>query len=1032
MFVTLTSALVCFAPPPSLSDTAAASVRTQLGDTRAIVHADATGAIRYVSGRLGHVDSSAAATLSFAEGLAQKLGTNVEGSLRIAADETDRYGFRHVRLHRSVYGFPVEGDEIRVHSEAKTGLVRVVELQLSRFDLTVVNPPRLTANEAVLLARQGYLGELTQEPRPALVFSAFATGRNLPRLAYRVRIAFAVVPGERPVAKDVYVDAVNGAILREATQIREVAATMTSTDLFGHPVTLHVSSSSQGVLMKNEVALTQGTIWTTDATSGGAVYATPSLSTPFTDATAVSGHDNLHRAMGFFSTTFGWQNWNYNDTPASSGGQIFVRIHEPEAVGNAWFTQAYQNGTVVGVVAYGDADNYLKETARCYDVTAHELGHGVVAATANLAYQFQSGALNEHFADVFGWLADQEDDLIGEDCVKPVLAPAIRDMCSPGDVASPQPGHMRDYMVLENTEDQDYGGVHYNSGIPNHAACLVRNTTDATKVGQIWFQTLRYHLGENSAFADMVQASLDSCSEVLGATASECTALANAWSAVGLGIPLATSCPTNSALRYGNCFCNEGYHVDDTGTGCETEGSITCPANSEPIGGACYCISGYVPNADGTACIPESQATCPTHAHREAGGCVCDECFSGRPDEGVSCSAIPGCIVCTDPLMTGASGSCQCIPGIAPMCGEGSMSYEPTAADPGEDAYICCQAGDPCGWAANGACDCARECNFDTVDCSGFTTAGAVCRGVIPGDCGNETWAGRCVGSVIIYCDNVTDPANPVVDYGDCAQAGTNKTCGLEADGSMYNCVDAVDGCGSVPATGTCVSGNAQYCSAGAIETVDCQGLGCGPVLSSGTTYQYCYPECPTHSSFELENCVCDTGYAPNQAGTACEAIDCPTHAHLVGDTCTCDTGYVVNAAGTGCEQMDCPANAHFQTDGCVCNTGYEPNDAGTACVEQTTECVPHAHLVNDACVCDTGYQLDTAGACIPATTTTDGCQCDKTTACDNHCDCDPECDGGGDSGGCSATPQHHAPLSSLLFAATAGLVFSRRRRRRS
>lgn len=116
----------------------------------------------------------------------------------------------------------------------------------------------------------------------------------------------------------------------------------------------------------------------------------------------------------------------------------------------------------------------------------HELTHGVESFTSNLEYRNQSGALNEHFADVFGVLIKQWKN--GETALKrnwlvgaEVLVPAptrraIRDMENPGTAfvndpdlgTDPQPGHMR--QLSRGAADR--GGVHINSGIPNRAFVL--------------------------------------------------------------------------------------------------------------------------------------------------------------------------------------------------------------------------------------------------------------------------------------------------------------------------------------------------------------------------------------------------------------------------------------------------------------------------------------------------------------------------------------------------------------------------------
>ena len=80
------------------------------------------------------------------------------------------------------------------------------------------------------------------------------------------------------------------------------------------------------------------------------------------------------------------------------------------------------------------------------DVIGHELTHGVTQYTADLEYEYQSGALNESISDVFGSMikqyfhpdgqqtADKADWLIGEGIFLPSLenAFALRSMKAPG------------------------------------------------------------------------------------------------------------------------------------------------------------------------------------------------------------------------------------------------------------------------------------------------------------------------------------------------------------------------------------------------------------------------------------------------------------------------------------------------------------------------------------------------------------------------------------------------------------------------
>jgi Zn-dependent metalloprotease len=161
---------------------------------------------------------------------------------------------------------------------------------------------------------------------------------------------------------------------------------------------------------------------------------------------------------------------------------------------------------------FGDGDGELfSRLTQSLDVIGHELTHGVTQYTANLEYRGESGALNESISDVFGSLvkqwslqqsADQADWLIGAECWTPqIQGDALRSMKKPGSAYNdpsvgkdPQPSHMRDYKRLPETPHGDMGGVHVNSGIPNHAffrfATAVGGYAWET-AGQIWYEALQ-------------------------------------------------------------------------------------------------------------------------------------------------------------------------------------------------------------------------------------------------------------------------------------------------------------------------------------------------------------------------------------------------------------------------------------------------------------------------------------------------------------------------------------------------------------
>jgi Zn-dependent metalloprotease len=216
------------------------------------------------------------------------------------------------------------------------------------------------------------------------------------------------------------------------------------------------------------------------------------------------------------------------------------------------YDNAFWNGTQM---VYGDGDGVIfGRFTQCVDVIGHELAHGVTQFEAGLQYQGQSGALNESFSDVFGSLvkqwklrqtAAQADWLIGAGLLEPgIKGVALRSMKAPGTAyndpqlgADPQPAHMKDYCHLPDDEGGDYGGVHINSGIPNHAFYLVALQLGGhawDKAGKIWYDTLCNRIGAEVTFADAANSTLKSATDLFGRNSAEQQAVQAAWKRVGV------------------------------------------------------------------------------------------------------------------------------------------------------------------------------------------------------------------------------------------------------------------------------------------------------------------------------------------------------------------------------------------------------------------------------------------------------------------------------------------------------------------
>jgi Zn-dependent metalloprotease len=142
--------------------------------------------------------------------------------------------------------------------------------------------------------------------------------------------------------------------------------------------------------------------------------------------------------------------------------------------------------------------------------------------------------------------AKDSDWLIGSTCMHGD-GYALRSMKSPGKAYQnhpvlgndPQPGHMSDYMELPNTRQGDYGGVHINSGIPNHAFYLAAynlggNSWD--KAGKIWYEALcdASLMHAHSQFTDLRNGTISKAELLFGVGSNEAKTVTKAWMDVGL------------------------------------------------------------------------------------------------------------------------------------------------------------------------------------------------------------------------------------------------------------------------------------------------------------------------------------------------------------------------------------------------------------------------------------------------------------------------------------------------------------------
>ncbi len=273
---------------------------------------------------------------------------------------------------------------------------------------------------------------------------------------------------------------------------------------------------------------------------------------PTDDAAVNEAYDGAGATYDLFKDVYG------RNSIDDAGMTIESSVHYRVGYDNAFWDG--------GQMVYGDGDEDLPEEARLFnrftialDVIAHELTHGVTQFEAGLLYRGQPGALNESISDVFGALVNQyahkqtaagADWIIGKGLfTAKVNGVGIRSLKAPGTAyddpvigKDPQPGHMDDYV---NT-NEDSGGVHINSGIPNRAFYITSIELGGyawEKAGKIWYATLCEKISGNSDFQTFAQMTYVTAGELFGAGSLEQQGVQIGWKEVGITVEAGSGSP---------------------------------------------------------------------------------------------------------------------------------------------------------------------------------------------------------------------------------------------------------------------------------------------------------------------------------------------------------------------------------------------------------------------------------------------------------------------------------------------------------
>ncbi|ENK0836844.1 peptidase M4 family protein [Clostridium botulinum] len=252
----------------------------------------------------------------------------------------------------------------------------------------------------------------------------------------------------------------------------------------------------------------------------------------FTDdkhVVAVDGYVNLSKTYDYYKNKF---NRNSID---NKGMNVEGFIHAGKNFNNAFWRDD------LGAMFFGDGDGRVfSPLSKSLDIVGHEVSHGVTSKESKLKYENESGALNESFSDIMGVAIDGKNFEIGEECYTPnIPGDTMRDMKDPS--RGDQPAHMKDFKYLPNDEDNDWGGVHTNSGIINHAAYLIADGMEKSGeangkdiMAKLFYRANCYQWDETTNFAKCRNDLIKVTKDLYGENSKHVKIVENAFNQVGI------------------------------------------------------------------------------------------------------------------------------------------------------------------------------------------------------------------------------------------------------------------------------------------------------------------------------------------------------------------------------------------------------------------------------------------------------------------------------------------------------------------
>ncbi|MGW2830381.1 M4 family metallopeptidase [Streptomyces sp. NPDC001286] len=480
---------------------------------------------------------------SAAADTARHIGLGAKEKLLVKDVIRDADGTTHTRYERTYAGLPVLGGDLVIHDKSgRLTITKANRAALSVPSLRSKITAASAADRAEAASKRAKVTGSRMGKKPRLVVWA---GTGKPVLAWE-SVVKGVQRDGTPSELQVVTDARTGKQLLAEQKVE----TGTGTGQYVGTVQLGTTQSGSTYQLVDPDRAGHKTYDLNQGTSG--------TGTLFTDDNDAWG-DGLpsNRQTAGVDVAFGAAaTWDYykdmygRNGIRNDGVAAYSRAH----YGNSYVNAFWQDSCFC--MTYGDGSGN-SHPLTALDVAAHEMSHGVTAATAGLNYSGESGGLNEATSDIFAAAvefyenlpADPGDYLVGEKIDINGDGTPLRHMDKPS-----KDGASRDSW------SSTLGGidVHYSSGPANHFFYLLSEGSGAKTVngvsydsptydGQpvtgigiqnaaaIWYRALTTYMTSTTNYAGARTATLSAAADLFGAYSPTYLAVADAWAAINVG-----------------------------------------------------------------------------------------------------------------------------------------------------------------------------------------------------------------------------------------------------------------------------------------------------------------------------------------------------------------------------------------------------------------------------------------------------------------------------------------------------------------